>query len=164
MRRGVHKPIEGRFWERTVETESGCWEFPTRTKRSRPNVYYEGKVWRASRLAYTLARGPIPDGLLVCHHCDNGHCIRPSHLFLGTHKDNAVDMLMKGRGSPPPLIPRPGELSPMAKLTESQVRQIRAMHVPWSHKFGSAALGRMFGVCRQAVDDIISHKNWKHVA
>jgi hypothetical protein len=51
----------------------------------------------AHREAYRLTYGEIPAGLLICHHCDNRACVRPDHLFLGTYKDNAQDMVRKGR-------------------------------------------------------------------
>jgi hypothetical protein len=58
----------------------------------------EGKGYRrAHRVSYELANGPIPAGLCVLHHCDNRPCIRPSHLFLGTRRDNALDKTLKGR-------------------------------------------------------------------
>jgi len=51
----------------------------------------------AHRKAWEDEHGPIPPGMNVCHHCDNPPCINPDHLFLGTQKDNAVDMSRKGR-------------------------------------------------------------------
>jgi hypothetical protein len=57
-----------------------------------------GKAYMVHRLAWLAHHGPIPDGLLVCHHCDNRLCLEPEHLFLGTPQQNAIDMLRKGRG------------------------------------------------------------------
>ena len=55
------------------------------------------KVQYAHRIAWQLNEGPIPKGLCVLHRCDNRRCVRPSHLFLGTKKDNAIDAISKGR-------------------------------------------------------------------
>jgi hypothetical protein len=53
----------------------------------------------AHRVAYELFVGPVPDGMFVCHRCDNPPCCNPAHLFIGTAKDNAVDSSNKERRS-----------------------------------------------------------------
>jgi hypothetical protein len=78
----------------------------------------------AHRASYETWRGPIPDGLCVCHRCDNPRCINPGHFFLGTKRDNAADRDKKGR-LVVPLNPT-GESAVRAKLTAAEVREIRS--------------------------------------
>src|SRR5689334_1618535 len=69
--------------------------------------YASGRMYYAHRVAYELANGPIADGHVVRHRCDNPRCVRPSHLLAGTQKDNLRDMAERGRGhksSRPPEI------------------------------------------------------------
>jgi len=90
-----------RFWN-TVERTSGCWNWKgyyskAKDRPWRAYFWLDGKMRSAPRLAWTLANGPIPEDMLVCHRCDNPPCTNPDHLFLGTCKDNATDRQKKGR-------------------------------------------------------------------
>ena len=81
----------------------GCWEWVKgKTGRGRPSLYIgkvDGKDTQqyAHRVSYELHRGEIPEGMMVCHHCDNPGCVNPDHLFVGTAMDNRQDMVSKGR-------------------------------------------------------------------
>lgn len=89
----------GRFWS-NVRRSDGCWEW---TGSKRGNGYgclaVGGRQVGAHRVAWETQNGPIPEGLFVLHKCDNPPCVRPDHLFLGTAKDNAMDMARKGRAA-----------------------------------------------------------------
>lgn len=77
----------------------GCWNWPGAIGEQgygRERLP-DGRSTTAHRVAWTLAWGPIPAGLSVLHRCDNGRCVRVSHLFLGTPRDNTADMIAKGR-------------------------------------------------------------------
>ena len=112
------------------------------------------KMSYAHRVAYELENGPVPDGMFVCHHCDNPPCVDPSHLFLGTHLDNVRDRDAKGRQ----VSPR-GESHHSAKLTESKVREIRRRYVPGN----GANLGIEFGVTEVTINKIVLRRTWKAV-
>lgn len=96
----VPQTIEQRFWSKIRKAEGdGCWEW---TAARFPKGYGKFAIGSrniegAHRMAWLLTSGPIPEGLFVCHRCDNRICCRPNHLFLGTPGDNVRDMLAKGR-------------------------------------------------------------------
>ena len=79
--------------------ENGCevWTGELNEKGYGRRRFRDGKNRRIHRVVWELRNGPIPDGLLVCHRCDNPPCCNPEHLFLGTHADNVLDMMAKGR-------------------------------------------------------------------
>lgn len=87
-----------RFWRRVNKTE-GCWLWEGPNTGRYGYIVVNGHGMTAHRRAWILENGPIPDGLLACHHCDTPLCVRPDHLFLGTPADNARDMMVKGRAS-----------------------------------------------------------------
>ena len=92
------KTIEDKYWDRVVKADD-CWQWTgARDKqgygRLSPAV---GVFLRAHRFSWELHNGPVPEGLLVCHRCDNPECTNPNHLFLGSPQDNMDDKVRKGR-------------------------------------------------------------------
>jgi hypothetical protein len=80
-------------------TESGCWIWTASMNKKGYGRYHEtggeSGFTLAHRASWKMNKGPIPDGLLVCHRCDVPQCVNPDHLFLGTHKDNLYDAIKK---------------------------------------------------------------------
>lgn len=123
-------PIAERYW-RLTKTGPGCWIWQGNRNQlgyGQFRVGRKGPVMTAHRVAWEIHNGPIPDGLIVMHQCDNPPCVNPDHLRVGTHKDNAQDCVAKGRRAK---THKPH--SRVLKLTDDQVRAIRADKRP-AHK------------------------------
>ena len=122
------------------------------------------RMVRAHRWAYEQFVGPIADGLLVCHNCDNRLCVNPAHMFVGTQKENIADMMSKGRGPDRSgnavHITRIGTDNPNAKLDEDAVRNIRSES---ANGQSLRALARAFGVSVPVISDVVHRRTWRHV-
>lgn len=135
------------FWQMVRKTDT-CWVWAGYTDDSGYGQFgIAGNKDRAHRIAYQLTYGPIPDGCLIRHTCDNPPCCRPDHLIPGTYADNADDAVKRCR--------RP------TKLTEAQVQSIRAQYIPGV--VGTPRLAKIFGVNRGVIQAVVSGKTWRHL-
>ena len=153
---------EGKHYQ--VNPETGCWEWLLSVDiGGYGQVNHRGLNRAAHRTMWEETNGPVPDGLCVCHRCDVRRCINPSHLFLGTYRQNIHDAMQKGRHSAPPrndhLV---GERCSWTKLTDEQIAEIRSVYRkarPFvASDCSSGALARKYGVHRNHILDIVRGK------
>jgi len=145
------------FW-RFVEKIPGidCWIWTGKNRGWRYGAFnLKGRVVGAHRFSWELAYGPIPEGLHVLHKCDVGFCVRPDHLFLGTHDDNMLDRKVKGRVNAPV-----GERNAWAKLTAADVLEIRARYQAGETQVNLAAY---FNVHQGTISKVVIGSGWKHI-
>lgn len=134
---------------------NGCWEYNgSRTVQGYGRISVKGVTKKAHRVAYESVHGPIPEGMVIRHTCDNPPCVNPDHLIIGTHQDNADDMVSRGRS-----FRGTGEAHSQARLTADQVDEIRNKYVP--HKYTLSMLAEEYGISFQHVSDIIHRKKWR---
>jgi HNH endonuclease len=122
-------------------------------------VKWRGRMSRAHRIAYTLAVGPIPEGLDVLHSCDNPACCNPGHLRPGTQLDNMRDRSMRGRA--PGNSVSVGEKHVRAKLTNESVQAIRSAFAAGT---SAAHLSRQYKVNQSTISQVVNRITWKHIA
>jgi hypothetical protein len=148
------KTLADRFWAKVNKTD-GCWLWTASLGTHGYGQIGVGRsVVAASRVAWMLTFGPIPDGLFVCHRCDVPKCVNPEHLFLATQAGNLRDMAMKGRGRNRPAF---GSANPRAKLAERDAIDIRRRYAEGE---SLRVLGRHFGVWPTTIADVVHKRTW----
>jgi len=130
------------FFKRIKPVANGCQEFQSWQDKDGYRFFrYQGKDWRAHKLAVIFDGRKIPQGHFVCHSCDNPACVNPLHLFVGTPKDNSRDMGNKGRGYR------------NYKLTDEQIVQIK------QSSLSQVQLAKIYNVSNVTIHNIIHHRS-----
>lgn len=155
------RPLEERFWKKVdvngpYVLDTACWLWTGgKNKAGYGSIGLGGKGAgnrNVHRVSWELHFGAIPKGFFVCHKCDNPSCVNPEHLFLGTPKDNMVDMITKGRKRS-----ALGSDSSNSKLTEDQVLQI------FNDERIYKEIAKEFNITHEQVGSIKRKKDWKHL-
>ena len=154
--------LAARFWAKVDKSPghgSGgdCWVWTaSKDTGGYGQIRIDGKLARAHRVAYETEYAAVPAGLLVCHHCDNRSCVRPAHMFLGSHQANMDDMGAKGRNQQPK-----GERHGNSKLCSSGVLAIRTEYAAGG--VSQSELARRHGVTKTLIGYVVRGEIWKHV-
>lgn len=147
-------PIE-RFQAKYLIADNGCWLWQAAKDQKGYGMFYiNGKVRKANRASWMLYKGDIPDGLLVCHICDNPSCVNPEHLFLGSYTDNNRDAVAKARNRP-----LPGGANGRAVLSDEDILTIRQLATTHTNTY----IATLYPVTRQQISDIVNRKKWRHI-
>jgi hypothetical protein len=152
-------PIKDRLLRRRNITDTGCWEWTGHImKKGYGQIGFMKKVILVHRASYETFVGKIPNGMFVCHKCDNPKCFNPNHLFVGTSQDNINDMVRKGRQRS-----LKGEASGQAKLTNKQVEEIRKTHIktyPGGRGSNTAELADKFNITKSYILQLVN-MDWR---
>lgn len=151
-----------RFWL-CVDKGPGCWLWNRSTDTDGYGLFttthgefgFQGRQSRASRVSWVIHNGPIPEKMCVLHEYDNPTCIKPTHLFLGTHKQNMEDASHKKR------FDRAGSKNGRATVDESFVKKVRLEYNPRCKRRGMAALVKKYNIPQGTLQKIIYGSTWK---
>ncbi len=152
--------IRIQFWQK-VDKSGDCWIWTGSAHRSGYGLFCVTPIkLRANRAAWELTYGVIPDGLYICHRCNNPRCVRPEHLYAGTPQENMDD---KVRANHHLNVPK-GENTVTSKLSASQVQVIREKYRNRNmiiREVTFRSLAKEYGVSYETIHLIISNQTWK---
>jgi len=162
----VYKPgWTEQFWSKVAKKSANrvCWEW-IGARYNRGYGFFKGRVKYNDRLitvdahrySYLLHYNEIPDGMLVCHHCDNPGCVNPKHLYLGDVRKNTQDACDRG------LIGHAkGSRHGRSKLTEEQVEWVYQQF--YQADLSKSEIAKTLEVTSTQISDILRGRRWKHM-
>lgn len=157
----VYTPAERIERLSEIDSQTGCWNWTGTTRNGYGKLMVGSRSDNsrrsvsAHRFSFECFHGDIPDGLEVCHKCDNPRCVNPAHLFSGTRQENVDDRVNKGRCNH-----AKGELNWNAKLTSTDVISARRLRSSGSTY---QSIAERFSVDKTTIIHAINGKNWAHL-
>ena len=146
-----------RFLAKVEKKDNGCWEWTSQTTNGGYGKFnMRGKHILAHRYSYELHKGKIPEGLQVCHSCDNRKCVNPEHLWIGTSSDNMQDAVKKGR-----FPDQKGCANYASKLTQEMIVEIKILDE--SKKMTRRDIAKKFNVCAGTISHLLNEKTYKRL-
>ena len=146
-----------RFWSHVDrKTADECWPWIGSRNSKQYGLFWTGERFKMGhRLSYELEVGPIPEGRMVCHSCDNPPCCNPNHLWIGDASSNRLDAMSKGR-----IRLLLGDLCPFSRLSTPEVMEIRELHAKGETP---KRLAEFFGVTSDSIRDVVYRRTWRHL-
>lgn len=150
-------------FEKHVIRQEGCWSWKGPIAKFGYAVMSCRKEigpCRGHKASWIIHKGPIPEGMHVCHKCDNPICTNPDHLWIGTYKQNNDDKIAKGRANfvNPPV--KKGSDNGSSKLNEDQVKEIKVLISQGHSCYG---ISKKYDVSNTTIKRIRNGENWSHV-
>ncbi len=142
-------------FDEQIDKSQDCWIWTSSVNKDGYGKYtVGGKTFRAHKFAWERASGPVPDGKVLMHFCDQPRCCKPAHMSVATHAENMTDKVNKGRQAK-------GECVGSAKLSDEIVLRIRAEYV--FRKVTYKDLSIRYGVSKDCIQKAVRSINWKHL-
>lgn len=155
--------LKQRLLSNIQKTESGCWDWTKSFRNGYGVLSLSGKNHSAHRLSYQVFKGNIPEGMLICHSCDNKKCINPDHLFIGSYSDNTKDAVLKGII----VVPKgkefeTGHLPKNSTLDKEKAQELKQFTLA-NPDMKCPEIAKMFEVKNQLVRDIRAGRTYINV-